>query len=122
MVSERDQAKQSASNPEPTDPELGEALSRANKFHVELIRETNRHKEKMASGERGWLGWLVGGPSNAPTLIAFLAASAGLAIAVWCLNQAAVPGADSDFWSKQAERGFAFSATAIGFIFGRSLK
>lgn len=122
MVSEREQAKQSASDPEPTDPDLGDALNNANKFHIELVRETNRHREKMAHGERGWLGWLVGGPSNAPTIIAFLVAGAGLLIAVWCLNQATIQGADADFWSKQAERGFAFAATAVGFIFGRNLK
>lgn len=122
MVSEREQAKKSATNPEPSDPDLGETLSAANKFHIDLIRENNRHKEQMAHGERGWLGWLVGGPSNAPTIIAFLAASAGLLIALWCLNQATAQGADAEFWSKQSERGFAFAATAVGFIFGRSLK
>ncbi|WP_113384946.1 hypothetical protein [Rhizobium mayense] len=122
MASEREQAKQSASDPEPSDPDLGETLSTANKFHIDLVRETNRHREKMAHGERGWLGWLVGGPTNAPTITAFLAATAGLVIAMWCLSQAATQGADADFWSKQAEKGFAFAATAVGFIFGRSLK
>lgn len=122
MASEREQAKQSASDPEPNDPDLGETLGAANRFNIELIRETNRHREQMAHGERGWLGWLVGGPTSAPTIIAFLAASAGLLIAVWCLSNAAAQGADAEFWSKQAERGFAFAGTAVGFIFGRSLK
>jgi hypothetical protein len=122
MASEREQAKQSASEPEPSDPDLGETLGAANQFNVELIKEANRHREQMAHGERGLLGRLVGGPTNAPTIIAFIIASVGLGIAMWCLSQASAPGADADFWSKQAERAFAFSGTAVGFIFGRGLK
>ncbi|WJR68959.1 hypothetical protein QTA58_09515 [Neorhizobium sp. CSC1952] len=46
--------------------------------------------------------------------IAFLAASRGLLIATWCLTQAATPEAEQEFWSKQAQRGFGFAATAAG--------
>lgn len=122
MASEREQAKRSASDPEPSDPDLGEALGAANQFNIELIRETNRHREQMSHGERGWLGWLVGGPTSAPTIIAFIIASAGLLIAIWCLKQAATQVTEAEFWAKQAERGFALAGTAVGFIFGRSLK
>lgn len=122
MASERDAAKKAAKDPEPSDPDLGQALGDANRFHIELIKTKQKHEMDMAAAERGWLGWLLGGQSHAPTFIAFLIAAAGLLVSVWCLTQAAARPAEADFWAKQSERGFGLVATAVGFIFGRNLK
>jgi hypothetical protein len=101
------------------DPELAETLSSGHKFQLELVKEQNRHAEKM----RGLGARIFGHGDNAPTYIAAAAVAAGVFIAGGCLI-AAFKSNDQqmiEFWSKQAERSFAFSATALAFIFGKGL-
>jgi hypothetical protein len=105
---------------EGADPELSGALSDAGKLRIELAKEDNRHRESMASGERGVIGWALGGLGNAPLSVGFIALVFGSAAWLWCLHNASVGGETGAFWKEQAERALAFAATALGFVFGRS--
>lgn len=105
--------------PESQDPELSDTLNSAAELRVALEKESNRHKEKMASGERGWLGWPLGGRSSAPVNIAFVIMVTSLVLWVWCLSKAQTPDTDPQFWADNANRVLALAATALGYIFGQ---
>ena len=122
MGFKRSDAKAGVGNEEAGDPDLAGALSEASKLRVDLEKEANRHREKMAAGERGWIGWALGGTKSAPLMIAFLAIVFGGIMWAWCLNQAQLDAADADYWGTQADRALALMGTALGYIFGRGQK
>lgn len=101
------------------DPELEAALFSAHKFQLDLVKEQNRHTETM----RGIGAKIFGHGDGASTYIAAAAVCAGVVIAGGCLFAAYKSGDQPaiDFWAKQAERAFSFSATALAFIFGKGL-
>lgn len=119
MASDRDGALSSATAVEETDSELGEVLAQANNLHLELVKENNRHKEQMASGERGWFGQFLGGERNAPTVVAFIALVLFSAIGSVCLAAAYNNPETGTFWGDHARNAFALATGALGFIFGR---
>ena len=61
MEFDRKSAKRAIREPEDSDPEFDGALEEASTFGSSLFA----HREKMAQGERGFLGRLVGGKSVA---------------------------------------------------------
>jgi hypothetical protein len=122
MASDRSDAKHAIEEPENNDPELNDVLQNASRFRIDLVKENNRHKEAMAGGERGFFGRALGGERMAPTIIAFLATTAGLLVWAWCLFQSSVDGQPAAFWAAQGERALAFAGASLGFIFGRGLK
>lgn len=117
MDSDRHSAKSAIRRSQEDDYEFDQAI-REGSSTLALKREDNRHRERMARVERGWLGILLGGEKHAPVAIALFAVIAGVLIAGGCYYQAAT-GGSFDFWGRQAERALAFAAVALGFIFGR---
>jgi len=101
------------------DPELTDTLRSAGEFRVSLEKESNRHKEKMAAGERGFLGWFFGGRESAPVNIAFLVMFASLGLWVWCLSGLHTDAAEKQFWANNAGKVLALATTALGYIFGQ---
>ena len=122
MVFKRSDAKAGIGEEEASDPELTGALSDGQQLRVALEKEGNRHREEMAKGERGFVGWALGGTKSAPLTIAFLAILFGAIMWAWCLNQAQLDGADTNYWGTQADRALALMGTALGYIFGRGQK
>lgn len=122
MATDRNLAKASIKpeTPEDSDPELGQALSDASGLRVALEREKNRHVDDIEKGKRGFIGSILGDSGSAPLAIGFLALIFGGISWAWCLYMAQQNSADVAFWSSQAEKAMAFSATALGFVFGRS--
>lgn len=101
------------------DPELEDALRSAGELRVAIEKEGNRHKEKMAAGERGWIGYPLGGKSNAPMNIALIVMLISFSLWIWCLSKAQAEGVDQQFWADNANRVLALAATALGYVFGQ---
>ncbi|AXT35338.1 hypothetical protein D1820_10300 [Phaeobacter sp. LSS9] len=120
MAVDRKAAKAGIKNAsEAQDPELTDALRSAGDLRVALEKEGNRHKEKMAAKELGWLGHPLGGRESAPVNIAFVVMLLGLIFWWWCLGKAQPDGADQQYWADNANRVLALATTALGYIFGQ---
>jgi len=105
-----------------TDPEFEAAQASAHEFQLKLTQENNRHTEQMRKQEIGFFGRAFGGEKSAPTYVAFIVTVFGLVAAGFCLIMSAYNPAMNEFWSTQAERAFAFSASALAYIFGRGAR
>jgi hypothetical protein len=77
------------------------------------------HAHAMRKLELGWIGFLVGDPTSAPTNIALLCIVAGMALCAVSVIYARTAGTDVEFWHSFTERSLAFVGTALAFIFGR---
>jgi hypothetical protein len=122
MASERDNAKKAIQTSDSNEPGFDAALSEGKDLQHRLTIENNRHKEAMKDRDLGSLGKIFGNEVNAPIWIAGLVAFLGVFAAIFCIFQGSksMEPHSADFWSKQSERCFAFSASALTFIFGRS--
>ena len=122
MASEREKAKNAITKTDSADPELAAALADAALQQHRITAENNRHKEALQNSELGRIGRWLGGEKSAPIAIAGIAAFAGLLgmfFSLFMASRSMTPDA-IDFWSKMVERGFAFAASCLAFIFGRS--
>ncbi len=90
------------------------------KHQLEIAKESNAHAKAMYLAELGLFGRLIGGEKTAPVLIAGFAVAAGLLVVIFSAYMASQHPGSEEFWSKLLERGFAFAAAALAFIFGRS--
>jgi hypothetical protein len=122
MASERDSAKNAIQASDSDEPEFAAAISEGKDLQHRLAVENNRHKEAMRAHDLGLIGKIFGSEANAPIWIAGIAAFIGVLMAVFCIFQGSrsMEPNSADYWSKQCERCFAFSASALTFIFGRS--
>lgn len=123
MASEREAAKRAITTArEGQDPDLTNALSAAHTLQLELQKENNRHVEEMRAKDLGQIGKWIGGKENAPFVVAIGLLVCGMLIAVGSLIAAANFKDQQEFWSKQAERGFALAAAAGAFLAGKGSK
>jgi hypothetical protein len=122
MASEREEAKQSVTASQKTDPELRDALGTAHQFQIDLVKEQNRHAEAQTKARLGWFGRLLGGEANAPIVVAAIAALLGFAFSGACLILAYKDPPNNGFYSDWSGRAFAIATTSLGFIFGKQLK
>ncbi|KRB61384.1 hypothetical protein ASE04_21190 [Rhizobium sp. Root708] len=122
MAFDRKAAKESIQAKSGDDAEFDEAQVGAHDFQLKIAQENNRHAETMGRQDLGFLGRALGGEKTAPTYIAFFVMVAGLAGTFYCWSQAGATGDATGFWSSQAERALAFSASALAYIFGRGNK
>ena len=144
MASERDAAKQSASEEESSDADLTTQLQESAEFRLEQIREEHRHKEAIHKQKLGWLGKFIGGAETGPTVVAFVAVVLFSVIGIGCLAAAYNYGnpnvagwaitteihaqiiADSKaaatFWGDNGKNAFTIALSALGYIFGRGSK
>ena len=122
MASDRDNAKKAITNSDYDEPGFEAAISEAKDFQHRLAVENNRHKEAMRAQDLGSIGKLFGSEANAPIWIAGMVAFLAVFMAIFCIFQGSrsMELNSADFWSKQVERCFAFAASALTFIFGRS--
>jgi hypothetical protein len=118
----RESAKGAVVQKTTADPELAEVLSGAHKLQLDLTKEANRHALAMHKSELGFIGRALGGPANAPVVVACIALLCGVAVYVGCLYAASQFADQADFWGKQGERVLAFAGAALAFIFGRGSK
>lgn len=118
MALNRKQAKDAIKEKQPDDPELDAAIGEAQRLQLDLVKENNRHREKMA----GWLGIVFGGEASAPFHIALVFAVVCLLGFGFCLYMASKGAAQAEFWAKQAERALAAASAALAYIFGRGKK
>lgn len=102
-----------------SDPEMSRALEEA-KHHLEAARENNAHAKAMYMAELGFFGRLMGGEKTAPIVITGFAVAVGLLFVLVSAAMAAQNPEKEEFWGKMIERGLAFAAAALAFIFGRS--
>lgn len=122
MASDRDNAKKAIKNSDSDEPEFSAALSDGKDLQHSIAIENNRHKEAMRAHDLGVMGKIFGSEAYAPIWIAGIVALAGVLMAIFCIFQGSrsMEPNSADFWSKQVERCFAFAASALTFIFGRS--
>lgn len=124
MASERDAAKQAATELEARDPELEAAIASARLVNVDWLREEHRHTEQLARDERGALGVIFGGKDHAPQFMAFVATVLGFLIFAVVLVLIAKAGDATirTFWWDVAQYVLTFTGTALGFAVGASSK
>lgn len=115
-------AKKAITARESDDPELEDALSDGRYLSLALVKENNRHASDMRSKELGYFGHLIGGETTAPTVVALFVVVVGFLGAIGCWIAAGFSPEQSDFWSKQSERGIAFGSASLAFIFGKGSK
>jgi hypothetical protein len=122
MASDRDNAKKAIKDSDSDEPEFLAALSDGKALQHSIAIENNRHKEAMRARDLGMMGRIFGSEAYAPIWIAGIVALAGVLMAIFCIFQGSrsMEPNSAEFWSKQVERSFAFSASALTFIFGRS--
>lgn len=101
------------------DPEMARTLDEA-KHQLEAAKESNAHTRAMYLAELGFFGRMIGGEKTAPVLIAGFAVAAGLLVVLFSAYMAGQHPDREEFWGRLLERGFAFSAAALAFVFGRS--
>lgn len=87
-------------------------------------KDAASHDERMKRLEMGWLGRAIGVTPHIATHIACLSIFAGIVLCIACLAGAYVTSVSStaDFLKAFAERSLAFSAAALAFVFGRTVK
>jgi hypothetical protein len=123
MASERALAKAAATNAEKSDPDLDVAIKTAMAASLDVLKEQNRSKEKLAAGERGFLGGLFGGRDHAPQFIAFIAMMLGFLAFGYALKQMAGASPEvQSFWWEIAQYILTFTGTTLGFAVGKSSK
>lgn len=122
MVSEREKAKGAITEQDETDPELGEALSEATGYQLELTKENNRHKERQRAQDLGLVGKIIGGENHAPSAVALFVVIVGFMAAIGCWIAAANFVDQAEFWAKQAERALGIGMAALTFLFGKGSK
>lgn len=122
MVSEREAAKQAASNREDEDPELTNALTRAHSYQLDLKKEDNRHAEAINQQNLGWIGNIIGDGKSVPTIAALATIFLTVLLAGGLYVAMIYNPEYGDAFSTQAERSLAVAGAALAYVFGKGGK
>lgn len=109
----RSDVKSSVTHSSDKDPELDDAFSESEKYKLEFLKESNRHKEATQKVDKGNFGVIVGNQSNVASVCAIIFVIAG-ALGFFYFNSLDPAN------EKMAERILAVGVSALTFLFGKS--